>query len=152
MFRLYSKRCEYALRALIWAATHRREGRFQAAEACREVGIPESYTRKVFQSLTQGGFLKAIRGPGGGYALSQPPEDVTVLDVIHAVDGEETFHHCVMGLPCCGDEHPCPLHGVWSDVKGSLLGQLSENTLRQVADAVQAKNPARKRERKRKRE
>lgn len=136
MFQLYSKRCEYALRALIWAAIHRIGVRFQAAEVCREAGIPESYTRKVFQALTQGGFLEAARGPGGGYSLAKPPEETAVLDVIKAVDGPDTFDHCILGLPCCGSEHPCPLHYVWADTKEKLLEQLAGQTLREVADAI----------------
>lgn len=135
------------MRALIWAAIHRIGVRFQAAEVCREVGIPESYTRKVFQALTQGGFLDAARGPGGGYALAKLPEETAVLDVIKAVDGEDTFEHCIMGLPCCGDKHPCPLHHMWADSKTSMLEMLAGQTLREVADTVRerpSKAPAKK--------
>jgi Rrf2 family protein len=142
MFRLYSRRCEYALRALIWAANHRSGVRFQAAEVCREVGVPESYSRKVFQDLTQGGFLTAVRGPGGGYALSQSPEEIAVLDVIYAVDGPDCFSRCVMGLPECGTDRPCPLHTVWADVKKNLLGQLSTNTLQELADVLKSEDAA----------
>ena len=150
MFQLYSKRCEYAMRALIWAAIHRDGVRFQAAEICREVDIPESYTRKVFQALTQGGFLEAVRGPGGGYALAKSPEETAVLDVIKAVDGEDTFENCIMGLPCCGDAHPCPLHHMWAESKKNMLTQLADKSLREVADLVRqrpSKDPRGKKKR-----
>ncbi|HNR30774.1 MAG TPA: Rrf2 family transcriptional regulator [Candidatus Hydrogenedentes bacterium] len=134
MFRLYSKGCEYAIRALVCVVPRGEARRFQAAEICRRVGIPEPYTRKVFQALVHGGFLSAVRGPGGGYELTRDPRAITLLEVIRAVDGEETFDHCVMGLPECGSEHPCPLHPLWSETKKRLLGRLAGQTLQDLAD------------------
>lgn len=134
MFRLYSKGCEYAIRALLCVVPKGEVRRFQAAEICRRVGIPEPYTRKVFQALVRGGFLRASRGPGGGYELTRDPGAITLLEVIRAVDGEETFDHCVMGLPQCGSEHPCPLHPVWSGAKEQLLEQLAQQTLEDLSD------------------
>lgn len=136
MFKLYSKGCEYALRALTYAAAHGSGKRFQAKEVCEKAGIPESFTRKVFQALTQGGFLQAVRGPGGGYQLSRPARDITLLDVIKAVEGEDTFNHCVLGFPTCGEAHPCPLHETWSEAKKQLLDQLEMRTLQDLADST----------------
>lgn len=133
MFRLYSKRCEYALRALVYGAKGGANARFQASEVCHAVGIPEPYTRKVFQSLVQGGFLTAVRGPGGGYELTKPPDKIGILDVIHAVDGPDTFDDCILGMPECGGEAPCPLHDIWSGVKETLLGQLAKKTLAELS-------------------
>lgn len=133
MFKLYSKGCEYALRALTYAASRSENGRFQAKEICEKAGIPESFTRKVFQALTQGGFLQAVRGPGGGYELTRPANEITLLDVIVAVEGEDTFEHCVMGLPTCGSSTPCPLHDTWARGKCELMAQLRRQTLQDFA-------------------
>ena len=139
MFRLYSKGCEYALRALMCVVPNEETRRFQAADVCRQVKIPEPYTRKVFQALTRGGFLKASRGPGGGYELSRPPSEISLLEVIRAVDGEETFDHCIMGLPECGTHVPCPLHGVWAEAKQRLLEQLASRTLQDLVEMSRPK-------------
>lgn len=138
MFRLYSKGCEYALRALICVAPEEEKRRFQAAEVCRKVGIPEPYTRKVFQALTKGGFLRAVRGPGGGYELQREPADISLLEVICAVDGEETFDQCILGLPECGTRAPCPLHGVWEKEKKQLLKLLAAHTLQDLVQIKQS--------------
>lgn len=143
MFRLYSKGCEYALRALLQFAPAKGNERFQAEAICREAGIPESFARKVFQSLAHGGFLKAFRGPGGGYALTEHPSRITLLRVIEAVDGANTFDSCVMGLPQCGREKACPLHNVWFGAKQPLIAQLSKTTLQDLLD-VSCARPARK--------
>lgn len=133
MFRLYSKRCEYALRALLHVLTAGDSARFQAKEVCAGAGIPESYSRKVFQALAQGGFLNTARGPGGGYTLSRRPEDISLLEVIQTVDGEHTFDHCIMGLPQCDDSKPCPVHEVWSRTLAQMLEQLGSRTLKDLA-------------------
>lgn len=129
MFRLYSKGCEYAIRALTHIGPANSDDKFQAKSICEKAGIPESFTRKIFQALVQAGFLKASRGPGGGYALAKEPDTVSLLEVIKAVDGAETFSGCIMGLDECSGENPCPLHSVWSVAKEDMLDQLESRTV-----------------------
>ena len=70
MFRLYSKGCEYAIRAMLHMVPGEEPQWFQAKMVCKKAGIPESFTRKIFQALVGGGFLNASRGPGGGYIVT----------------------------------------------------------------------------------
>ncbi|GMU91061.1 MAG: hypothetical protein AMXMBFR4_01190 [Candidatus Hydrogenedentota bacterium] len=135
MFKLYSKGCEYALRALSFAAMTNGEGRFKTREICEWTGIPESYARKMFLALVHRGLLRAIRGPGGGYALTRSPGRITLLDIIQAVDGKDTFDHCVMGLQICDSADPCPLHETWARAKERLLAQLRRRTLEDLLTA-----------------
>ena len=134
MFRLYSKGCEYTLRALIQACSDGTTSRFLAREVCREAGVPEPSTRKSFQTLVREGFLDAVRGPGGGYVLAKAPSRVSVLDIIRAVDGEETFEGCILGLPHCGTGNPCPLHASWAEMKERMQARLQSTTLQDLAD------------------
>ena len=129
MFRLYSKGCEYAIRALVHMAPEGETTRFQAKNVCEKAGIPESLTRKIFQSLVNGGFLHAVRGPGGGYALTKPPTEITLYEVILAVDGLDTFAGCILGLDQCDSDQPCPLHKMWADGKTVLIETLESKTL-----------------------
>lgn len=135
MFRLYSKGCEYAVRALAQLAPVH-GGRFQAKTICEKAGIPESFTRKVFQALVQTNFFDAVRGPGGGYALTKDPSEISLLEIIHAVDGVETFDGCIMGLDECNSAEPCPLHSVWAEAKSDLLAQLGSKTLQDLLDTM----------------
>jgi len=132
MFKLYSKGCQYALRALTFVVAETDKERFQAKDICERAEIPESFTRKVFQSLVQGGFLNAHRGPGGGYSLKRAPSEITLLEVIRAVEGEDTFDHCVLGFTECGSAQPCPLHEVWIGSREMLIKHLSSTTLDQM--------------------
>lgn len=134
VFRLYSKGCEYAIRALMHVAPTNGTKRFQARTICEKAGIPEPFTRKVFQSLVSGGFLEAARGPGGGYHLTEDPRRITILEIIKAVDGEEVFDKCVMGLPQCNESKPCPLHEIWSEARNDLLAQMNATSLQDLIE------------------
>lgn len=132
MFRLYSKGCEYAIRALTSVTSGNGRKRYNAKAICRKAGIPESSTRKALQALVAGEFLEATRGPGGGYELKDAPDHITLLGIIKAVDGEEAFEGCVLGLPKCNSSMPCPLHKVWMMAKDELLEQLDSATLAEL--------------------
>jgi Rrf2 family protein len=135
MFKLYSKGCEYAIRSLAQAMMEQKDGRFQAADICEKLDIPEPFTRKIFQALVQAKFLTAYRGPGGGYELIRPASEISILEMIKAVDGADTFDHCVMGFEKCDATNPCPLHYFWLESKSQLLGHLSQTTLQDIVDS-----------------
>ena len=151
MFKLYSRGCQHALWALSYAHLEREGARFQPKEVCRRTGIPEPFTRKILQELVQGGFLNAHRGPGGGYSLARSAQDISLLDVIRAVEGQDTFDNCVMGLPECGGANPCPIHRMWADAKTKLLKDLAAKSLADIAvialkqQIPRKKGPGRKR-------
>lgn len=139
MFSLYSKGCEYTLRALICGLDLAKDGGFRVEDACRKARVPESFTRKGFQRLVHGGVLITLRGPGGGYYLNGEAAAISVLQIVKVVDGGETYERCVMGLSQCGDEAPCPLHPVWKRMKQKLTGELGRTTLHQMMTALRKK-------------
>ncbi|HEX9780679.1 MAG TPA: Rrf2 family transcriptional regulator [bacterium] len=142
MVRLYNKECEYAIRALVELAAPARKGRRTARAVCRRAGIPEAFARKAVQRLSQRGLLKAVRGPGGGYALAVEPRAVSVLDIITAIEGEGALEQCVMGLPACTDQRSCPMHGVWTSARRVLLDRLRSTTLRDLIGASEQSRAA----------
>ncbi len=137
MFCLYSKGCEYAIRALAEISMENNVGNFSARDICRKAGIPEAYSRKTFQALVQNGFLKAVTGPGGGYSLVRDPKKTSVLDVIEAVEGKAHFSKCVLGLPSCSSQSPCALHFTWMNLKAIMIQELTSRTVSNLSKSVQ---------------
>lgn len=137
MFCLYSKGCEYAIRALAEISDGKSMGHFRAQDICRKAGIPEAYARKTFQALVQNGFLKAVPGPGGGYTLARDPKKATVMDVVDAVEGKDNYSQCLMGLTACSDHNPCALHFTWLKLKGQMIGALRSKTLLDLSRSLQ---------------
>lgn len=128
MFRLYSKECLYALHAL--SCLPLEEGaNIRAQDLCDRSDAPLAFTRKTLQSLAKKGYLKAVSGPKGGYKLLKNPEDISLLELVKSIDGEDVFDRCVMGFDCCHDQQPCPIHPTWKKVKKVIYKELGQQTL-----------------------
>ena len=105
---MFSQTVEYALRAVIHLAHESPAARTtaQIAEATR---VPKDYLSKILQGLAKKGILQTQRGVGGGVSLSKSPEELTILDVVNAVEPIERYHTCPLKLPNHGT-NLCPLH------------------------------------------
>jgi Rrf2 family protein len=139
MLNLHSKRCGYALRALVVAAAIREGRRFQAEEICRKAKIPEPFTRKILHALVEGGLLVAHRGPGGGYSFARPPERISLYDVAFVVDGERHNELCLLGLRHCGGADNCPLRDIARASMAMVDESLRHCTLAQVVDRLKSR-------------
>lgn len=129
MWLLYSKGCEYAVRALTPIPLDQKMGGFSVKSVCRAAGVPEAFTRKAFQSLVKGRILAARPGPGGGYHFRKDPRRVSVLDVIHAVDGGDAFEKCILKGLKCDKTNPCWLHPMWMNMKSDIIEELKKSTI-----------------------
>jgi Rrf2 family protein len=104
---MFSQTAEYALRAVVYIAT--RSGTAQTAQQIAEATrVPAGYLSKVMQGLSRAGVVHSQRGLHGGFTLSIPAAQLTVLDVIQAVDPIRRIRSCPLGLK--GHLHLCPLH------------------------------------------
>lgn len=147
---LLSKSCEYGLRAMLYLGTLG-EDEGSDAETGRtspdptreyvsirtvsdELDIGFSFLTKVFQQLNDAGLLTSKRGPGGGVALTHPPEQIHLYDIVVAIDGDDLFEECVLGLPGCGEAKPCPLHDQWKEKREQLETMFRNTTLAEVPD------------------
>lgn len=135
MLNLYSKGCEYALRALSTVNRDQCRDGFSVRAVCESAGLPESFTRKVFQALVKHRILVAKRGPGGGYRFRKDPADISVLNIIHAIDGKDAFDKCVTQDHECDRTDYCSLHQMWTKTKSTLIKQFQESTVAQLIAA-----------------
>ena len=105
-------------------------GHLPVATLAQQAGLTAPYLAKVFQSLCRSGIVASRKGPGGGYRLERPAAEVTVLDVVRAVDGESLEERCILRGDLCDETTPCPLHETWSDHRTPLLAAFQRLTLR----------------------
>lgn len=80
------------------------------------------YLTKILQILTRAEIMESYKGPNGGVRLGRPADQIFLKDIIDVLDGEEVFGKCILGLPECLDENPCPLH----EKCGQAMGQLRQ--------------------------
>ena len=105
---MLSQTTEYALRLMVQLASHRDEP-VTIPELARTTKIPSGYLAKVLRQLSRAGLVHSQRGPNGGSVLLRPPEEITVLDVVQAVDPLKRIEVCPLGLRTHG-VNLCPLH------------------------------------------
>ena len=125
-----SKSGEYGLRALLYMAAHRGSQEFvNIRQMAEELDISFHFLTKILQILTQKGLLQSYRGPNGGIAFLIPPEKILLADLIRALEGDDFFDKCLLGLPGCGEQRPCPMHEFWITIKVKLKKEFETTTL-----------------------
>lgn len=146
---LLSKSCEYGLRAMLYLGSLGDDAEGDAAGGTSrdptqeyvsiqtisenlEIGF--SFLTKVFQQLNEAGLLTSKRGPGGGVALTRSPNAISLYEIVVAIDGDDLFHECVLGLPGCGEAEPCPLHAHWTEERDRMKATFQATTLSEVPD------------------
>ena len=127
-----TRRTDYAIRALIVLA-----GATTPPVPANAIGeamdIPTGFLQQVLLELTQAGLVTSRPGPSGGFALARSPEDITVLQIVEALEGPLRTSQCALrGGPCHWDQ-VCALHWVWSSARDALCGELDSATLARVA-------------------
>lgn len=133
---MLSQTVEYALRAVVYLA---REGRpCTTADAAEATHVPAAYLSKVLQGLVQAGIVRSQRGAGGGMTLVPEPEELTILDVVNAVDPLKRIKTCPLGLAAHGIKL-CALHRRMDDALAHVEEAFRQSTL---ADVLADPNPS----------
>ncbi len=89
---------------------------------------PPSFLAKIVSQLSVAGMVQTSRGARGGVALAREPKDISLLEVVEAIDGPITLNECVPDSSLCTFGDDCPVHGVWSDVQQKLVRELSSTS------------------------
>jgi Rrf2 family protein len=126
---MFSKACEYAIRATIYVAGKSKEGKnVGLKDIAKNIDSPEAFTAKILQKLVKDKLISSIKGPNGGFNLSNnQQEEVFLIDIVSSVDGPQTYDGCGLGLSECSEEKPCPIHFQFKAIRSKLKHML-ENT------------------------
>jgi len=101
-------------------------------------GVPIPYLRKILFALGKAGLIDAKRGYQGGFALARPADEISLLDVIRAVEHKKPGDSCLLALAGCSDATPCPMHGFWEKESAKIEAKLSRITIAMSAKCVRA--------------
>lgn len=137
---MLSKTCEYGIRATLHMASVSKGDYVSIRGISDNLDISFHFLTKIFQKLTQCGILESYRGPKGGIRLAKPASQVTLKDLIVAIDGPGLFTECILGLPGCGDAKPCPLHSQWGSQRTELDTLFTGTTLDDMVSDLETFN------------
>ncbi|HEU5316938.1 MAG TPA: Rrf2 family transcriptional regulator [Chloroflexota bacterium] len=137
-----TKQAEYALRILVWMAgsearqrsDSRVPTRHKAAEIAAATDVPPVFATRVLALLQRHGLLIARAGQQGGYVLGRRADDVSLLEVIEAIEGPLVTRECVLRDSLCGADGYCLLHDAWSTARDALCAVLARTTLTSTLD------------------
>lgn len=124
---------DYGIRGILYLATQPYEKVTLLHEIAKEQDIPETYLAKIFQDLTKAGLVRSHRGARGGFSLVRPPSQITLRQVIEALQGPISLNRCLDVGELCARSGACPISRVLRQAQAELLRGLDAATLDTLA-------------------
>lgn len=131
---IYTKTGEYAIRAILFLARQSADALVMSSEVAKKEDIPSHYLAKILQRMAKYGYVDSYKGRGGGFKITKLALDSSILEIVERIEGPVITLKCVTGLKECSDEHPCPLHDEWSELRDRIHNLISSKSVREVAD------------------
>ena len=127
---------EYGLRGLLFLAKQHPEKVTLISEISKDQNIPEAFLAKIFQRLSKVGLLRSIRGANGGFSLGKPAHEITMREIIEALEGPIALNRCLLREGECEEERICPLYPVWEELQQRILEILERTTIEDLAKRI----------------
>lgn len=124
---------DYAVRAMVHLALTPVSMRIPGPALAHAIDAPESFVSKVLQQLVQMGLVTSFRGAHGGFQLARGAEEISLLQVVEAVEGPTQINLCVPAGPNCDRKAWCGVHPVWVEAQTALTSVLSKASIAELA-------------------
>ncbi len=127
---------EYGIRGVLYLA-QQDDGKVSMLSAIAKTqDVPPRFLAKIFQALAKAGVVKSHRGAKGGFSLARPASEISIRDVIEAVEGPVFLNVCVAGPGDCTRDQICPMHAVWAEAQEKMMGVLAGSNFADLAKAA----------------
>jgi len=127
-----TRQADYAVRAVLHLAKVGNAERSATSSIAKEQNIPPSFLAKIISQLSIAGLLHTSRGARGGVTLARDPKDITLLEVVEAIDGPIQLNECVGDNGVCTFDENCPIKPVWCDAQDELVKRLKGTNFAQM--------------------
>lgn len=126
---------EYGIRGVLYLA-QQNDGKVSMLSAIAKAqDVPPRFLAKIFQALAKGGVVKSHRGAKGGFSLARPASEITIKDVIEAIEGPIHLNVCLIGEGECVRDKICPVHAIWEEAQDRMMGVLGQANFADLAKA-----------------
>ncbi|HAO08122.1 RrF2 family transcriptional regulator [Epilithonimonas pallida] len=137
---MFSKTCEYAIRALIFIAQKSKDGsRVGIKDISAGIDSPEYFIAKILQDLSRKDFVQSAKGPNGGFYMDDANLEQSVADIVREIDGDKLFSGCGLGLKECSEDHPCPIHKDFKHIRQEIKTMLEESRIQLFVENLDLK-------------
>ncbi len=133
----FSRQADYAVRAVLELSQKPRGGLVHSSEIAKKQEIPSKYLPTIIRTLARAGLIRTFRGSNGGVSLAVPPDDISLRDVVEAVDGPLLLNRCQLQPGECRglDDETCTLHDFWMAMARDVQEQMAAVSFAEMADA-----------------
>ncbi|MCB7482098.1 RrF2 family transcriptional regulator [Christiangramia sediminis] len=134
---MFSKACEYGIRASLFIARgSKKERRTSLKEIAAAINSPEAFTAKILQKLVQQDIINSAKGPQGGFFITPENQTLVLADIVKAIDGDAIMTGCALGLEKCSEDHPCPIHFDFAEIRNNLKKMLEKTTILELTSRL----------------
>jgi len=124
---------DYALRVLGYMASEQNKGKvFMRNELSHTCGVPDSFLGKILQALARDNILQSERGKKGGFKINKSPGQVTLYDIIKAVEGDVMVNECLLDKEFCESSFNCNIHTILGSIRNNLIKDMQKYTLQDL--------------------
>jgi Rrf2 family protein len=127
-----TRQADYALRAMIYLARLEPNQRAATSQIAEVQHIPPSFLAKIISQLSIAGLIHTSRGARGGVSMARPPEDISILEVVEAIDGPIALNECTAASGNCQFGDDCPMRPIWCNTQDELIEKLRHTTFAQI--------------------
>ncbi len=133
---LYSKTAQYSIQSMLFIAANNSDQNILVRDVAKELGLPSSFLSKILQTLSRYGFLNSVKGPKGGFSLSEKGAGSTIAELVAVVDGPMNFDMCLAGFSPCNEENACPFHQEWKRIREEIREVVNSKSIYELAQEM----------------
>jgi len=132
---MFSKACEYAIRATIHIAVQSTQGkRVSLKDIAKAIDSPEAFTAKIMQQLSRDAIIDSVKGPSGGFTIDKDNMlKIKLSQIVSSIDGDNIYKGCGLGLKQCSEKHPCPVHDKFKIIREELKNMLENTSVHELS-------------------
>jgi len=123
---IITRATEYAIRAVLFLSKQPKGEIVLKKDICRTQQVTPAFLTKILQPLIKNGIVGSQRGVGGGFYLLKDAEDISLLDIVEAEEGQLFLNHCLVREGSCERDVFCPVHGAWKQVRDDFVATLKK--------------------------
>lgn len=132
-----TRQADYALRAMLYLAQLEPSQRAATNQIAQEQHIPPSFLAKIISQLSIAGLIHTSRGARGGVSLARTPAEISILEVVEAIDGPIALNECTHSSGSCAFGETCPLRPLWCETQSELVERLRTTNFAQFVSQNQ---------------
>lgn len=125
---LVTREADYAIRTVVYLSREE-ERKANVTEIARAMHIPKSFLAKILQRLVRNGILSSTRGVMGGFRLARKPAEISLLDIMEAIQGPASVNLCVVEGKKCSLKSTCCVHPIWVELRKDIEKRLQKQTI-----------------------